>query len=67
MPIVKWFLDVDDLFIFDGPVCLGLDVKAIQADAQMAGRKIKKAHYQGLRIIGRVACEQLNKTSAKRQ
>jgi hypothetical protein len=64
-PVVEWFLSVDDLFRFDGPVCLGLDVNAIYADASMAGRKIKKQHYKGLRIIGRAAANALNKRLEK--
>jgi hypothetical protein len=64
-PIVQWFLSVDDLFKFDGPVCLGLDVNAVYVDSKMTKRRIKKQHYEGLRVIGRAAAARLNERLEK--
>lgn len=62
---VEWFFSVDDLFITNGQVLLGLDVKAIQADAQMRGLEIEPKDYEKLREIGRKATHYFNTRKAK--
>lgn len=60
-PALEWFLDVDDLFKTDQGVVIGLDVLAIKADAEMAGREIDPQLYAKLRIMGRIATAEINK------
>ena len=59
MATVEWFQDTDDLYIWNGPVCLGLDIKAVRDDARMSKRKFTKKQYQGLRLMSRVFAEEL--------
>lgn len=59
----SWFLDVDDLFIFNGTVAIGLDIKAIAADAEMSGREYTPEDYKKLRHTGRAAANALNEGS----
>lgn len=62
---LRWFLEVDDLFRVDQGVVIGLDIQAIKADAEMAGREIKPQDYEKLRTIGRVAAAELNKKAQR--
>lgn len=62
---LRWFLDIDDLFRVDQGVVIGLDIQAIKADAEMAGREIKPQDYEKLRTIGRVAAAELNKKAQR--
>lgn len=62
---LEWFLEVDDLFKTDQGVIIGLDVIAIKADAEMAGRTITPELYSKLRILGRTATAELNKKIRK--
>lgn len=57
---VRWFFSVDDLMARDGPVLLGLDVQAVQADAQMRGKSVEPKDYEKLRFLGRSAAYQFN-------
>ncbi len=56
-----WFTEVDDLFKWNKGVCLGLDVTAVHADAQMSDREYTKLDFKGLRMMGREAAAELNK------
>ena len=65
-PALIWFLSIDDLFIRDsysGRLC-GLDVKAVQADAEMRGKDVLPGDYHKLRVIGRSATYEVNKKKA---
>lgn len=64
-PALQWFLEVDDLFRYEGGVCLGLDVLAIQANAQMSGQEVVPADYKKLRLLGQMAASELNKKIKK--
>lgn len=59
MATVEWFISTDDLYIWNGPVCLGLDIKAVRDDALMMGKEYAPEQYLGLRIMGRVYAEEL--------
>ncbi|QSX32455.1 hypothetical protein JYB87_11825 [Shewanella avicenniae] len=63
---IEWFLDVDDLFIVSNGVLLGLDVKAIQADATMSGRTYTPEDYIKLRTIGRAAAAAVNAKNSRK-
>jgi hypothetical protein len=61
----SWFLDVDDLFNYSSTpkgqlICLGLDVKAIKADAELSERQYNANDYKKLRQIGRSAARAIN-------
>lgn len=61
---VSWFLTIDDLFNWafssTGALIVGLDVKAVQADAQMRGMDIKPEDYEKVRVIARSAAYHYN-------
>ena len=61
---VAWFLSVDDLwqwaFTDRSVTMLGLDVKAVHADAQMRGLETQPEDYNKLRIIARAAANHYN-------
>ncbi|PCI62047.1 MAG: hypothetical protein COB35_05030 [Gammaproteobacteria bacterium] len=58
--LFNWFVEIDDLFLFDQGFCLGLDVKALQAEAQMSNRSIEKEDFRLLRQMGKAAAAALN-------
>jgi hypothetical protein len=59
---VSWFLDVSDFLNFSANgVALGIDVKAVQADADMSGKSFSSSDYNKLRNLGRYVCNELNK------
>jgi len=64
-PVLEWFLQVDDLFIYNGHVCMGLDILAIKADAEMQGKTVNPDHYIGLRQLGRYATNEIQKAMSK--
>ena len=64
-PIVEWFMETEDLYVWNGNVCLGLDVKAIRDDASMSGRQFSSEQYKGLRIMGRTFAEEITKICVK--
>lgn len=66
METVEWFISTDDLYIWNGPVCLGLDIKAVRDDALMMGKEYTPQQYQGLRIMGRVFAEELTNKLLKK-
>ena len=57
---ITWWLQVQDLMRYNGPVCEGLDVIALQADSQMSGREIDAMDYQKLRLIAQTVTGLLN-------
>ncbi len=48
---IEWWLQVQDLLRWQGPVCEGLDVNAVKADAEMSGRTINADDYHRLKLI----------------
>jgi len=58
--LFKWFVEVDDLFLFDQGFCLGADVKAIKAEAYMSERAFTKEDFILLRQMGKAAAAALN-------
>lgn len=64
-PIVKWFLETDDLYWFNGPICMGLNVQAVKDDADMAGRDYTPQQYKGLRLMGRVFSDEITQKLMK--
>jgi hypothetical protein len=65
LPVVEWFLDVANMLVWHGNYCARLDVTAIKDDAILAARKVKSAHYQGLKIMFTEYCAAINKKLAK--
>lgn len=63
---VRWFTEVDDLFIVNSGVLIGLDLQAIKADAEFLGREYTPDDYRRLRVIGRAATAAINERSAQR-
>ncbi len=61
---VLWFIQVQDLMRYSYGagvmVCEGLDVLAVQADANMSGREINKEDYLKLRLIGHTVAQLVN-------
>jgi hypothetical protein len=64
-PIVEWFLEVANMLVWHGSYCARLDVTAIKDDADLAGRQVKPAHYQGLKTMFTEYCAAINKKLAK--
>jgi hypothetical protein len=64
-PIVEWFLQVANMLIWVGNYCARCDVTAIKDDAQLMGRKVKPAHYLGLKIMFAEYCTAINNKLAK--
>lgn len=60
-PIVEWFIETEDLYLWNQNVCLGLDVKAVRDDAFMSGREFTSEQYKGLRIMGRTFADEITK------
>ncbi|HBY41453.1 MAG TPA: hypothetical protein DEH24_18630, partial [Alteromonas sp.] len=58
---IEWFISTDDLYIWNGPVCVGLDVKAVRDDAILSGRKTTPDDYNKLRLLGQVYADELTK------
>ncbi|MBN05129.1 MAG: hypothetical protein CMK08_13235 [Ponticaulis sp.] len=61
MAAIEWFISTDDLYIWNGPVCVGLDVKAVRDDAILSGRKTTPDDYNKLRLLGQVYADELTK------
>ena len=60
---VAWFLEIDrdGFWKYVGDALLGLDVLAIKADCSMSGKKIIKQHYKGVKLMGQIVANQLNR------
>ena len=65
MHVVRWFLDVHDLFRFNGLECLGLDLVQVHADAKLRRFTFSKADYLGLRIMGGAYTSAFNEKRAE--
>ncbi|MFS1704483.1 hypothetical protein [Alteromonas sp. AMM-1] len=65
-PVIKWFADVQDLFVYCNGWCRGLDVSAVEADAKLAAREFTAEDYKGLRLLAKhVANERNNRLQKK--
>lgn len=60
-PIVEWFIDTEDLYLWNQNVCLGLDVKAVRDDAFMSGREFTSQQYKGLRLMARTFADEITR------
>lgn len=64
---VEWFMQVQDLMRYGYGagvmVCEGLDVLAVQADANMSGREINQDDYVKLRLMGHTLAQLINAKS----
>ncbi len=58
--VMMWWLSIPSFLKWNMGYCMGMDVLAVQADAQMSGRDIKSDDYQKLKLIARVVTEELN-------
>ncbi|QUN06429.1 hypothetical protein KDN34_02905 [Shewanella yunxiaonensis] len=48
---IEWWLQVQDMLRWQGPICEGLDISAVKADAEMAERQFIAEDYRRLRLI----------------
>lgn len=55
-----WWLQVQDLMRWTGPVCEGLDLAQVQADIRLSGRAYSDEDYARLRLISRVVADCFN-------
>lgn len=60
---LDWWWQVQDLLRYNGAVCMGLDVPAVKADAEMSGREINQEDYQKLRLIAHTVIAVFNDRS----
>lgn len=59
--VLEWWLDIPVFLCWNGPVCLGMDVCQIKADADLSGRDINPDDYRKLKLIAQVMTEELNR------
>jgi hypothetical protein len=59
-PAIEWWLSIPGFLKFNQQVCLGMDVIAVKADAELAGRDTTPEQYQQLKVIARTIAEELN-------
>ncbi|AMG01355.1 hypothetical protein AL538_27285 [Vibrio harveyi] len=59
--VIGWWLDIPDFFRFNERVCLGMNVAAVKADADLSSRTINPTDYAKLKIIAKTAAEELNR------
>ncbi len=62
---VDWWIQVQDLMRYQERFCLGLDIVAIKADADMSGREFEKDDYLKLRIIAQTVTKILNEEATQ--
>lgn len=59
-PVIQWFSEVQDLFVYCNGWCRGLDVQAVQADASLAKRVFTTEDYKGLRLLAKHVAQERN-------
>lgn len=59
-PAIEWWLSIPGFLKFNQHVCLGMDVIAVKADAELSGRETMPVQYQKLKVIARTIAEELN-------
>lgn len=64
MPVISWFSEVRHLLKFWGGRYQGLDVSAVQADAQMSERQFSPKEYVLLRKLATFISNELNDKAA---
>ncbi|WP_155741975.1 hypothetical protein [Vibrio nigripulchritudo] len=57
---IEWWLSVPGFLKFNQHVCLGMDVLAVKADADLCRRAVVPSQYQQLKVIARALAEELN-------
>lgn len=58
---VRWFLETEDFYRWNGNHCLGLDVVQVKADAKIRRKKITTEQYEDLRFISHIYAGELTK------
>lgn len=59
-PVIQWFSEVHDLFVYCNGWCRGLDVQAVQSDASLANREFTTEDYIGLRLLAKHVAKERN-------
>lgn len=59
--IIDWWLGIPDFLRFNHRVCLGMNVVAVKADAELSDRHVTPEHYHALKLIAKTAVEELNR------
>ena len=59
---IEWWLQIQDLLRYQQQVCLGLDVVAVKADAEMRELEYTKEDYLQLRLIAKTVTEIFNES-----
>lgn len=57
---IMWWLSIPGFLKWNFNRCLGMDVMAVKADAEMSGRDINPDDYNKLKVIARTVTEELN-------
>ncbi|SHO58800.1 hypothetical protein [Vibrio quintilis] len=60
-PVVQWWLSIPGFLKFNQNACLGMDVLAVKADAELSQRTIEPDDYRKLKTIARTLAEELNR------
>ncbi|MGF1727213.1 hypothetical protein [Photobacterium nomapromontoriensis] len=58
--VLEWWLDIPAFLRWNGPVCLGMDVCQVKADADLSNRTINPDDYHKLKLIAHTMTEELN-------
>ncbi|WP_243033013.1 hypothetical protein [Vibrio cincinnatiensis] len=58
--VVMWWLSIPSFLKWNFNRCVGMDVMAVKADAEMSSREINPADYQKLKVIARTVTEEFN-------
>ncbi|MBY8232368.1 hypothetical protein [Vibrio fluvialis] len=57
---ITWWLSIPGFLKWNFNRCIGMDVMAVKADAEMSHRDINPDDYQKLKVIARTVTEELN-------
>lgn len=57
---MNWWLSIPSFLVWNFSHCVGMNVLAVKADAEMSGRDIVPDDYRRLKIIARTLTEELN-------
>lgn len=57
---VMWWLSIPCFLKWNMGACLGMDVFAVKADAEMSARSVNPDDYNKLKVIARTVTEELN-------
>lgn len=57
---ITWWVTIPSFLKWNMNHCMGMDVMAVRADAEMSGREINPDDYHRLKLIARTVTEELN-------